>query len=69
MSSSGNSPQLCKETMLSSETDFGTMPGTPQKALRILELAALIHVLRGSWVRGVRSILFSKQKASGFGNL
>lgn len=55
--------------MLSSETDFGTMPGTPQKALRILELAALIHVLRDSWVRGVRIILFSKQKASGFGNL
>ena len=44
-------------------------PPPAQQALEIPELAALIHALRDSWVREVRSILFSKQKASGHGAL
>lgn len=55
------------------EADFGMMPGThtlppcplsPPSRHSDPKLAALIHALRDSWVREVRSILFSKQKAS-----
>lgn len=71
----GEQGNLCYQR----ETDFGTSLGPPPppstpppppapEGTQISELAALthlIHVLRDSWVCEVRSILFSKQKASG----
>lgn len=50
------------------ESDFGTKPETPSRHSES-QLPALTLVLRDSWFSEVRSILFSKQKASGHGGL
>lgn len=50
------------------ESDFGTKPETPSRHSKS-QFPALTLVLRDSWFSEVRSILFSKQKASGHGGL
>lgn len=48
------------------ESDFRTKPETPSRHSEY-QFPALFLVLRDSWFSEVRSILFSKQKASGHG--